>query len=382
VPKPRSVPRKRAPSKTRQQRVVARRRLRTVVARWVGVLYTASDDFAEAAEDRAAARAVDQALRLDELERLRAQHERAAARAVDQALRLFRVRVGGQARALAALLVEVHGPRIRLPLHPLRRGSQEIRALFRRRPRDPHLSLADAVALVQRHGPERAAVALARRHGLRVFDRLNQFARASGEVRALLTLEPPLRRGRPAGHTGRDRVAFALVDYAVAELVDGLSIARGRLLRALGRPAKSAVGDVTAVRSELPDWKWLRRCLERGRLLRTQAESDSPHLGSSAGAAVIVFLCSYIRDSPPPLRVSLLSPYLVAAIPPGRRRAILRQHLGTIPPERRDQFAERTRHILAAGGSRLAGLMVDLINDVLSEALAARLVKLLPPLTP
>jgi len=231
------------------------------------------------------------------------------AREIAVALAALRQRLGGDVRTVAAALIEAHGPRIRLALHPFR-DRPEVRAVFEPRPSAPVVSTDDALRLVERCGPRAAAVALARRHGLGVFDRLNAHAREPG-VRELLDLVPRRGRGRPAGHTTHNVEA-----YVLAEVID-LGISHAELLSALGRNPKSTTGSWPNM-SEAPDWKWLRRRVERGRALRAcvraEASSTAP-ARPQADMAIVAFLDRYCRDMQPNARLAVLAPYLLDAIP-------------------------------------------------------------------
>src|SRR5262245_26302600 len=229
-------------------------------------------------------------------------------RDIDVALAALRHRLGGDMRMVAATLVEVHGPRIRLALHPFRDGL-EVRALFEPRRGAPVVSRDEALKLVKQVGPRASAVALARHQGLGVFDRLNAHASDPG-VRELLDLVPHRRRGRLIGHTTHNVEA-----YAIAEVID-LGISRAGLLSALGRNPKSAKGQWPD-RSETADWKWLGRRLERGRSLRARVRAEPSPIAPAhppADVAIVAFLDRNCRGMQPDARLGALAPYLVNAL--------------------------------------------------------------------
>jgi len=314
----------------------------------------------------------------------------------------------GDAREVAARLVAAHGPRIRgekawrIRSEEIRWiGGEEVRgkevwrglglrayhdlpvvaALFAPLPTGSSgARLKEARALVRQRGQRAAAVALARRYGLKVFDELNAHANEP-EIRELLDLRPRRKPGRPQGSMTQDLVA-----YAIAEVRDGLGVPCAGLLRELERDPKSHTGRWYE-RRETADAAWLRRRLARGRLLRAlvRRPARGPGRADAQPAPEVIFLDRYYRDQPAAARLSGLGDILVEAVPRRSR------------PRRAEEAlrASRGRAVgLAMGwlfpvGARLVALCLiaamhrpataDERVRALAEELSTRLAGALPP---
>lgn len=196
-------------------------------------------------------------------------------------------------RALAARLVALHGPRVRLLLHELR-DLPDVAACF------PSLTdtrgvLTEARRLVRRHGARRAAVMLSRRYGFTVFDVVVNPHADEPALRALLGVAPRREKaGRPKGSMGKGNDLEA---WALAEVHDGLNVPREDVLSWLGRDPESTTGEWPNA-SETADSKWFRRRLRRGLALRTQ---PSPS---------IAFHAAYVRDLPEDAKLAYLIRFL------------------------------------------------------------------------
>ena len=216
----------------------------------------------------------------------------------------------GDSREVAACLVAAHGPGIRshgdMPRLRMARTVPEVDALFPKlRSGSPSSRLQEAVTLVHQRKARGAAVELARRYGLTVFDELNTHA-AVPEIRELLQRKP---RKRPKGSTTRDFEAWVVdqVHAALAEFPSRRGAPRAALLQFVGRNPKSATptGKDPGERSEkTADAKWFRRRLKRGRELRN---------GASSPDARIAYLTDYLRDLPAHERLRGLIQFLASA---------------------------------------------------------------------
>ena len=202
-------------------------------------------------------------------------------------------------REVAARLVDIYGPRVRLLLHRYRK-QPEVAVLFAPSPASTPDLVGTVVALVRRGEARPASVEIARVYGLGAFDELNAHARVP-EIRELLQLKP---RKRPKGSTTRDLEAHVVTEVhaALAESSSRRGAPRAALLRFLGRNPQSATGGWLERSEKTADAKWFRRRLKRGRELRNGVPSPA--------APTIAFLSEYMRDLPAHERLRVLIQFL------------------------------------------------------------------------